>query len=170
MSKCIWLTGLSGSGKTTIANLLAAQYKDQGQLTCVLDGDQIRLGLNKDLGFTKSERHENARRVAEVAKILVDLKILVIVALISPFSDDRHKARALFIPGQFIEVFIDTSLNSCINRDVKGLYTRQKKGLVKNMTGISSPYEIPINPDIHLRTDTTDAIGCCEIIKKYINI
>ena len=170
MSKCIWLTGLSGSGKTTIANLLAAQYKDQGQLTCVLDGDQIRLGLNKDLGFTQSERHENARRVAEVAKILVDLKILVIVALISPFSDDRHNARALFIPGQFIEVFIDTSLNSCINRDVKGLYTRQKKGLVKNMTGISSPYEIPINPDIHLRTDTTDAIQCCEIIKKYINI
>jgi len=170
MSKCIWLTGLSGSGKTTIANLLAAQYKDQGQLTCVLDGDQIRLGLNKDLGFTQSERHENARRVAEVAKILVDLKILVIVALISPFSDDRHKASALFIPEQFIEVFIDTSLNSCINRDVKGLYTRQKKGLVKNMTGISSPYEIPINPDIHLRTDTTDAIECCEIIKKYINI
>ncbi len=170
MSKCIWLTGLSGSGKTTIANLLAAQYKDKGQLTCVLDGDQIRLGLNKDLGFSRSDRHENARRVAEVAKILVDLEILVIVALISPFSEDRHKARALFQPGQFIEVYVDTSLKRCATRDVKGLYTLQENGLIKNMTGITSPYEIPKNPDIHLRTDTTDAIECCELIKKHISV
>jgi bifunctional enzyme CysN/CysC len=151
-ARCLWFTGLSGSGKSTIANLLEKRLHADGKHTYILDGDNVRHGLNRDLGFTEADRVENIRRVAEVAKLLVDAGLIVIVAFISPFRAERQLARSLFEPGEFIEVFVDTPLEECERRDVKGLYAKARRGELKNFTGIDSVYEPPQAPEIHLRT------------------
>ena len=146
--RCLWMTGLSGSGKTTIASALAEELHGQGRLCYVLDGDNVRHGLNKDLGFSDSDRSENIRRVAEVAKLMVDAGLIVVVAFISPFTADRELARGLFGEGDFAEVYVATPLEECERRDVKGLYARAHAGEIKNFTGIDSDYEVPTNPEI----------------------
>jgi bifunctional enzyme CysN/CysC len=146
----VWLTGYSGAGKSAISNLVEKQLHALGRRTYILDGDNVRHGLNKDLGFTEQDRVENIRRVAEVARLMVDAGLIVLVAFISPFRAERHSARALFGEGEFIEVFVDAPLAAVERRDVKGLYRRARAGQLKNFTGIDSPYEPPEHPDIHL--------------------
>jgi len=150
--RCLWFTGLSGSGKSTIANLLEKRLHAEGKHTYILDGDNVRHGLNRDLGFTEADRVENIRRVAEVAKLMVDAGLLVIVAFISPFRAERQMARNLFEAGEFVEVFVDTPLEECERRDVKGLYAKARRGELKNFTGIDSAYEAPEAAEIHLAT------------------
>jgi bifunctional enzyme CysN/CysC len=148
----LWFTGLSGSGKSTIANLVEAKLHRRGAHTFMLDGDNVRHGLNRDLGFTDTDRVENIRRVAEVAKLFADAGLIVLVSFISPFRAERELARELAPPGQFFEVFVDTPIELCRARDPKGLYKKADAGLIKNFTGISSPYEAPEHPEFWLRT------------------
>ncbi|MGH7825946.1 MAG: sulfate adenylyltransferase subunit CysN, partial [Candidatus Binatia bacterium] len=163
-ARCLWFTGLSGSGKSTIANLLEKRLHADGKHTYILDGDNVRHGLNRDLGFTEADRVENIRRVAEVAKLLVDAGLIVIVSFISPFRAERQLARGLFYPGEFIEVFVDTPLEECERRDVKGLYAKARRGELKNFTGIDSDYEPPESPEIHLETLGTKPEACIDPI------
>ncbi len=148
--RCLWFTGLSGAGKSAIANLVEKKLLAMGQHTYLLDGDNIRHGLNKDLGFTDEDRVENIRRVAEVAKLMTDAGLIVLVSFISPFRAERDMARALFQPGEFLEVFVDTPLAVAEQRDVKGLYAKARAGQLRNFTGIDSPYEAPEHPELHL--------------------
>lgn len=148
--KVFWFTGLSGAGKSTIANLFEQKLHAMGKHTYILDGDNVRHGLNRDLGFTETDRIENIRRVAEVAKLMVDAGLIVLVTLISPFREDRAMARGLFKDGEFVEVFVDTPLEVAEQRDTKGLYAKARRGEIMNFTGIDSPYEIPIEPEIAL--------------------
>ena len=147
---CIWLTGLSGSGKSTIANLLQVRLKGLGRLSYVLDGDNIRRGISRDLGFNTADRIENIRRVSEIAWLMCDAGLITIVSLISPFRAERQLARAKFEPGRFLEIFVDTPLEVCERRDVKGLYRKARAGLIADFTGLTSPYEAPEAPDLHL--------------------
>jgi bifunctional enzyme CysN/CysC len=149
----LWFTGLSGSGKSTIANLVEKKLHRMNRHTFLLDGDNVRHGLNKDLGFTEADRIENIRRVGEVAKLMTDAGLIVITAFISPFRAEREMVRAMLAEGEFIEVFIDTPLSVAEERDVKGLYKKARSGELKNFTGIDSPYEAPTQPEI--RIDTT---------------
>ncbi|MBC3207678.1 adenylyl-sulfate kinase [Pseudomonas sp. SWRI111] len=148
----IWLTGLSGAGKSTIANALEQALVGKGRHTFLLDGDNLRMGLCKDLGFADADRVENIRRVAEVSKLLVDAGLIVITAFISPFHRDRAMARDVIGTEEFIEVFVDTSLAECERRDPKGLYSKARAGQIKNFTGIDSAYEKPVAPDITINT------------------
>ncbi len=148
----LWFTGLSGAGKSTVANLVEKRLHALGRHTYTLDGDNVRHGLNKDLGFTDADRVENIRRVAEVSKLMVDAGLIVLVSFISPFRSERRLARELMQPGEFLEVFVDTPLAEAEKRDVKGLYRKARRGELKNFTGIDSPYEAPEHPEIHLRT------------------
>jgi bifunctional enzyme CysN/CysC len=148
----LWFTGLSGAGKSTVANLVEKRLHAVGRHTYILDGDNVRHGLNKDLGFTDVDRVENIRRVAEVSKLMVDAGLIVLVSFISPFRSERRLARELTQPGEFFEVFVDTPLEEAEKRDPKGLYKKARRGELKNFTGIDSPYEPPENPEIHLRT------------------
>ena len=148
----LWFTGLSGAGKSTVANLVEKRLHALGRHTYTLDGDNVRHGLNKDLGFTDADRVENIRRVAEVSKLMVDAGLIVLVSFISPFRSERRLARELMQPGEFLEVFVDTPLAEAEKRDVKGLYKKARRGELKNFTGIDSPYEPPEHPEIHLRT------------------
>ncbi|MBY4597461.1 sulfate adenylyltransferase subunit CysN [bacterium BD-1] len=148
--RCLWFTGLSGAGKSTVANLVEKQLLAKGYHTYLLDGDNVRHGLNKDLGFTDEDRVENIRRVAEVAKLMTDAGLIVLVSFISPFRAERRMARELFPAGQFVEVFVDTPLAVAEGRDVKGLYAKARAGQIRNFTGIDSPYEAPENPELHL--------------------
>jgi len=152
----LWFTGLSGSGKSTIANALESTLYSMGYHTYLLDGDNIRHGLNSDLGFSKEDRKENIRRVGEVSKLFVDAGIITITAFISPFIDDRKRAKNIVGESNFIEVFIDTPLEVCAKRDPKGLYKKVKDGEIKEFTGVHSPYEKPIDPDIHIETIKMD--------------
>ena len=145
---CLWFTGLSGSGKSTIANALEKELFKMGKRTYILDGDNVRHGLNHDLGFTEADRIENIRRVAEVAKLMVDAGLIVLVTFISPFQKDREMARSKFQEGEFVEIFVDTPLEECEKRDPKGLYKKARQGLIKNFTGIDSKYEKPIKPEL----------------------
>ena len=160
--RCLWFTGLSGSGKSTIANLVEKKLLAMGQHTYLLDGDNVRHGLNKDLGFTDEDRVENIRRVAEVARLMVDAGLIVLVSFISPFRAERRMARELFAEGEFLEVFVDTSLELAEERDVKGLYARARAGKIKNFTGIDSPYELPENAEIVLATAEHSAEALAE--------
>lgn len=153
--KVIWFTGISGSGKSTIANLVEKKLHQSGLHTYLLDGDNIRLGLNRDLGFSIEDRVENIRRIAEVSKLMVDAGLIVLCAFISPFRSDRRLARELFTPGEFLEIFVDTPLEIAEQRDPKGLYKKARLGLIKNFTGIDSPYEEPAHPELTLRTALT---------------
>jgi bifunctional enzyme CysN/CysC len=149
---CLWFTGLSGAGKSTIANLLEKRLYADGRHTYLLDGDNVRHGLNRDLGFTEADRVENIRRVAEVAKLMVDAGLIVLVSFISPFKAEREFARSLFQAGEFYEIFVDTPLSTCEQRDPKGLYAKARRGQLSNFTGIDSPYEPPDSPDLRLNT------------------
>jgi bifunctional enzyme CysN/CysC len=153
----LWLTGLSGAGKSTIANRIEKRLAAAGRHTYLLDGDNVRHGLNKDLGFTAQDRVENIRRVAEVARLMVDAGLIVLVSFISPFRSERRMARELFAPGEFFEVFVDTPLAEAERRDVKGLYRKARRGELKNFTGIDSPYETPENPEIRIDTTSLNA-------------
>ena len=160
----IWLTGLSGAGKSTIANLVEKRLARMNRHTFLLDGDNVRHGLNKDLGFTEADRIENIRRVGEVAKLMTDAGLIVITAFISPFRAEREMVRAMMAPGEFLEVFIDTPLAEAEKRDVKGLYAKARAGTLKNFTGIDSPYEAPLEPEIHIDTTRLSADAAAELI------
>lgn len=166
--RCVWFTGLSGAGKSTIANLLEKRLHADGKHTYILDGDNVRRGLSRDLGFTEADRAENVRRVAEVARLMVDAGLIVLVALISPFRAERRFARALFAEGEFIEVFVDAPLEECERRDPKGLYARARRGEIKNFTGIDSVYEPPESPEIHLRTAEASPEACVKTVLQYL--
>jgi adenylylsulfate kinase len=148
----LWFTGLSGSGKSTVANALEQRLFELGQHTYLLDGDNVRHGLNKDLGFTDADRVENIRRIGEVAKLFVDAGLIVMTAFISPFRSDRDMVRSLVPAGEFFEIFVDTPLDVCEQRDPKGLYKKARAGQIKNFTGLDSPYEAPDAPDLTLKT------------------
>jgi adenylylsulfate kinase len=152
----LWMTGLSGAGKSTVANRVEERLWLCGHHTMLLDGDNMRFGLNNDLAFTDADRVENIRRTAEVAKLMLEAGLIVICSLISPFRRERMLARHLVGPDEFLEVFVDAPLDLCQRRDPKGLYARALAGQIPNFTGISSPYEAPEAPEIHLRTDAYD--------------
>ena len=166
--KCLWFTGLSGSGKSTIASLLEKKLHKKGIHTYLLDGDNIRHGLNRDLGFTNQDRVENMRRISEVAKLMVDAGLIVLVSFISPFRAERQMARELFDPSEFFEIFVDTPLEECERRDTKGLYAKARLGKLKNFTGIDSAYETPVSPDIKLITLTSKPEVCVDMILEKI--
>lgn len=151
----LWFTGLSGSGKSTLANAVDQALHHQNVQSYVLDGDNIRHGLNKDLSFRKEDRKENIRRIGEVAKLFVDSGHIISSAFISPFREDRDLVRQMFAEGEFIEIYLNCPLQVCENRDPKGLYQKARKGEISEFTGISSPYEIPSHPEIIIETDRT---------------
>ena len=167
-SSCLWFTGLSGAGKSTIANLVEKRLHALGYHTYLLDGDNVRHGLNKDLGFSAEDRTENIRRIAEVAKLMTDAGLIVLVSFISPFKADRDKARQLFDYGVFKEVFIDTPIEVCAQRDVKGLYAKAQKGEMNDFTGVSSPYEVPENAEFVLATDKQSAEALAEALVQQL--
>ncbi len=162
-ARCLWLTGLSASGKSTVANLLERRLVGEGRHTYLLDGDNVRHGLNRDLGFTEADRVENIRRIAEVARLMVDAGLIVIVSFISPFQSERDFARGLFEPGDFMEIFVDASLEVCARRDPKGLYAKAMGGEIRNFTGVDSPYERPERPDLRLDTEKLSPEECVEL-------
>ncbi len=168
MPKLLWFTGLSGSGKSTIANLVEKKLYALGRHSFLLDGDNVRHGLNKDLGFTDADRIENIRRVGEVAKLMTDAGLIVLTAFISPFRAERDMARRMMPAGDFIEIFIDTPLEEAEKRDVKGLYKKARSGTLKNFTGIDSPYEHPIAPEIHIDTTRISPEQAAEIIVEQV--
>ena len=163
----LWMTGLSGSGKSTIANAVEQQLARKGFNTFLLDGDNIRHGLNKDLGFTEADRIENIRRIGEVSKLMIDAGLIVITAFISPFESERNMVREMVEPGEFVEIFINTPLQIAETRDVKGLYAKARAGELKNFTGIDSPYEIPSQPEITIDTNKLSIDEAADIIVKY---
>jgi len=162
----LWFTGLSGSGKSTIANAVESRLNVLQKHTYLLDGDNVRMGLNKGLGFSDEDRIENIRRIGEVSKLFVDAGMIVLTAFISPFQEDRDQVRRLVEEGEFIEVFIDTPLDVCESRDPKGLYKKARTGEIPNFTGISSPYESPTKPEIHI---LNDKISIEDVTKQIIN-
>ena len=164
----LWLTGLSGSGKSTIARELEFLLVKKGVFCTALDGDNVRFGLNSDLGFTKQDRKENIRRVGEVAKLIAQANVIVIAAFISPYANDREQIKKRLQPIPFIEVFIDTPLTVCQNRDPKGLYKRALSGEIPDFTGISAPYEPPVDPDIRICAAQQSPTDCAKEILQFI--
>ena len=159
-SAILWFTGLSGAGKSTLANAVNQALFDRGLATYVLDGDNVRHGLCKDLGFSDADREENIRRIGEVAKLFLDSGVIVLTAFVSPFRADRDKARALVEDGDFLEIFCSADLSVCEERDTKGLYAKARAGEIKEFTGISSPYEAPENPELSVDTGAGDLESC----------
>jgi adenylylsulfate kinase len=164
----IWMMGLSGAGKSTLADMLAKRLHNEGYRTYVLDGDTIRGGLNKDLGFSKEDRHENIRRATEVAKMMVDAGIIVIAAFITPHSEDRKMMRELLTSGKYYDIFMDCPLEVCEQRDVKKLYEKARKGLIKNFTGIGQDFEAPDDASLVIRTDRINKTDALEKIYHHI--
>ncbi|MFK3937734.1 adenylyl-sulfate kinase [Alkalihalobacillus sp. NPDC078783] len=167
-SAVIWFTGLSGAGKSTIANALEQRLIQEKKHSYLLDGDNIRLGLNKGLGFSDEDRKENIRRIGEVAKLFVDAGVLVSTAFISPFKEDRQAVRSLLGEGEFIEVFVRCSLEECEKRDPKGLYKKAREGVIPEFTGISSPYEEPSHPELILDSDKEAVEDLVEKVIEYL--
>ena len=161
-SRVLWLTGLSGSGKTTIARAIELALNRHGHLTQVLDGDNIRSGINNNLGFTEEDRLENIRRIAEVSKLFLNCGIITINSFISPTREIRHMAMDIIGREDFIEVYINAPLHVCEQRDTKGLYKKARKGEIKNFTGIDSPFEPPVNPDVEIKTNELSIEACTE--------
>lgn len=164
----LWFTGLSGSGKSTIAHALEEQLHQMGCRTFVFDGDNVRHGLNRDLGFSKEDRKENIRRIGEMCKLFIEAGVIALTAFISPFREDRDMVRQLVGDGDFIEIYCDCSLQTCESRDVKGLYAKAKRGEIPEFTGISSPYEIPENPEIVINTEENSLDKCVDTIIQYL--
>ncbi|HDR8955649.1 adenylyl-sulfate kinase [Burkholderia vietnamiensis] len=164
----VWLTGVSGAGKSTLASLLKLQLDALGHRTYLLDGDTLREGLNRDLGFSDADRRENIRRTAEVARLMTDAGFIVIAALISPFADARAQARARFAPGTFVEVFVNVALEVAEARDPKGLYVLARRGTIQQFTGIGSPYEQPESPEVHVRTAEASPDDCVAEIMRQL--
>ncbi len=152
-SYLIWFTGLSGSGKSTLANLVETALHKKGISTYILDGDNIRQGINKDLSFAPQDRSENIRRIAEISNLMLEAGVVTLAAFVSPYINDREGVKHIVGADNFIEIYVNTSLEECERRDVKGLYKKARKGEIKNMTGVSSPYEAPINPDLVVLTE-----------------
>lgn len=163
----LWLTGLSGSGKSTVATMLEQKLNDDGKLTYLLDGDNVRHGLNSDLGFSKEDRIENIRRIAELSKLFVDAGIITIATFISPFIEERVKVKNL-LESDFVEIYVDCPLEICEKRDPKGIYKKARNGQIKDFTGIDSPYEKPINPDIVIHTEENSLEECVDKIMDYL--
>ncbi len=166
----IWFTGLSGSGKSTIANVVEQKLFEQNIKTYTLDGDNIRKGINNDLTFSPEDRTENIRRIAETANLMVEAGLVVLAAFVSPYKKDRENIKSIVKDVNFVEVYINTSLEECERRDVKGLYKKARAGEIKNMTGISAPYEAPENPDIEILTENEDVEAAATRIVNFINI
>ncbi|WP_417619341.1 adenylyl-sulfate kinase [Oceanihabitans sediminis] len=167
-SLLLWFTGLSGSGKSTIANVVEQKLFQQGIKTYTLDGDNIRKGINKDLTFAPEDRTENIRRIAEVSNLMIDAGLVVLAAFVSPYKKDRQNIRSIVKDANFVEVYINTSVEECERRDVKGLYKKARSGEIKNMTGISAPYEAPENPDIEIKTENESIEEAVQKILNYI--
>jgi len=167
-SRVLWFTGLSGSGKSTIANATEKVLHDMGLQTYILDGDNVRMGLNKDLGFSPEDRTENIRRITEVAKLFADSGSIVLTAFISPYREDRDKAREIISTEDFIEVFVHADLSVCESRDPKGLYKKARAGEIKGFTGIDAPNEAPLNPELIVETDKNDIESCAQIVVDYL--
>lgn len=169
MSECYWFTGLSGAGKTTLAIAFQKKLKSRGVTTVILDGDQLRDGVNKGLGFSREDRAENVRRIASVAKLLADQGVTVLVSAISPYADDREVARDMFEPGKFIEIFVKTPFATCEARDTKGLYKKARAGLITHFTGIDDPYEEPLSSDVEviMFTENRSVPECVETLYQY---
>ena len=163
----LWFTGLSGSGKSTLSDRVEQELYNKGYKTYLLDGDNIRHGLNNNIDFTEEGRRENIRRIGEVSKLFLDAGIIVLTAFISPFREDRDRVRALVNPGEFIEIHVDCPLEVCESRDVKGLYAKARKGEIPNFTGISSPFEPPLQAEITVYTDTDTLDTCVNKILDY---
>jgi adenylyl-sulfate kinase len=164
IGRCIWITGLPAAGKSTLANALQQRFQKDGRNTYILDGDILRLGLNSDLGFSEADRIENIRRVAEVARLMADAGLIVLVAVISPFRTGREKARGLFAKGKFIEVFLDTPLEVCERRDPKGMYARARRRELHQFTGIDSPFEPPIHAEVRCDTSVMSVVECVDFV------
>lgn len=165
----LWFTGLSGSGKSTLANLVEIALHKQGLSTYILDGDNIRQGINKDLSFAPEDRTENIRRIAEISNLMLNAGVITLAAFVSPYIKDREEVQQIVGTDNFIEIFVNTSLEECERRDVKGLYKKARSGEIKNMTGISAPYEAPVNPDLEVITDGQSIEESIEIIINFIN-
>jgi len=164
----IWFTGLSGSGKSTVANQVATNLHQSGRMTYVLDGDNIRHGLNKNLGFSPQDRQENIRRIGEVAKLFADAGLITTTAFISPYRQDRDEVRNILPSGRFVEVFVDCPLEVCESRDPKGLYKKARAGELKGFTGIDAPYEAPNNAELVVNTDDLDLSACTQKVIDYL--
>lgn len=164
----LWFTGLSGAGKSTLAHYIEQALHERGCRTFVLDGDNVRHGLCADLGFSIEDRHENIRRIGETSKLLIEAGIITITAFISPLRVDRDKVRALVTLGDFIEIYCDAGLDVCERRDVKGLYKKARAGLISDFTGISSPYEAPLNPDLIVKTGEMSLEECAQVVLDYL--
>ncbi|OIQ21429.1 MAG: adenylyl-sulfate kinase [Flavobacterium sp. MedPE-SWcel] len=164
----VWFTGLSGSGKSTIANKVEEVLFERSIKTYTLDGDNIRMGINKGLGFSEDDRHENLRRIAEVGKLFVDAGVVTVAAFVSPLQKDRDLVKNIIGEDNFLEVFVDTSLEECERRDVKGLYKKARAGEIKNFTGIDAPYEKPTNPDVLIKTEQESIEEAIEKVVTFV--
>ena len=168
-SVLIWFTGLSGSGKSTLANLVELALHKKGISTYVLDGDNIRKKINKDLNFSPKDRKENIRRVAEISSLMLDAGVVTLAAFVSPYKKDRQEVKQIVGTDNFIEIYVNTSIKECERRDVKGLYKKARAGEIKNLTGVSAPYEAPLSPDIEVVTDGRPIEDSVEKILEFIN-
>ncbi|WP_456364604.1 adenylyl-sulfate kinase [Priestia aryabhattai] len=165
----LWFTGLSGSGKSTVANAVAKALFDKNIRNYVLDGDNVRFGLNKNLGFSAEDRTENIRRIGEVSKLFVDSGQVVLTAFISPFQEDRAQVREILEGNEFLEVYVECPLEECEKRDPKGLYKKARSGEIRNFTGIDSPYESPANPEVTINTSTQSVEECVQTVIEYLS-
>ena len=165
----LWFTGLSGSGKSTLANLVEIELHKKGLSTYILDGDNVRQGINKDLSFAPKDRSENIRRIAEISNLMLDAGVITLAAFVSPYKKDREVVKQIVGPDKFIEIYVNTSLEVCEQRDVKGLYKKARAGEIKNMTGVSAPYQPPIAPDIEVVTDGQTPQQSVDVIMQFLN-
>ena len=165
----LWFTGLSGSGKSTLANLVEIELHKKGLSTYILDGDNVRKGINKDLSFAPKDRSENIRRIAEIGNLMLDAGVITLAAFVSPYIKDREVVKQIVGPDNFIEIYVNTSLSACEHRDTKGLYKKARAGEIKNMTGISAPYQAPVHPDLEIITDGQTIQESVAVIMQFLN-